>query len=65
MFPFKNKLRYLQYIRSINKMNPLKKNPIKILLEKCFVCLLTSQPAIACPKLTIKTVEQDVKYIQI
>ena len=56
MFPFKNKLRYLQYIRSINKMNPLKKNPIKILLEKCFVCLLTSQPAIACPKLTIKTV---------
>ena len=44
MFPFKNKLRYLQYIRSINKMNPLKEKPHKNTSGEVF-CLLAYFPA--------------------
>ena len=28
------------------------------------ICINSSQPAITCPKLTIETLEQGVKYVQ-
>ena len=31
---------------------------------KCNRAKLTSQPAFSCSKLTIKTLEQEVKYVQ-
>ena len=39
---------------------------IYIYIQKsiCFNILLFTQPAIACSKLTIETLEQDVKYVQ-